>query len=388
MKKILSLLLVLTLLLCTACGGSTTEQPAPSDSTAEELTGLLKNAIAFDPEGGLYIVGEETGAEYCTVTPFGEDQLLVHTTLYDENSTYLTAGSDLKIVSLLDGSTVAETHIDYRDYVTVSVTGGTIMVQTPGNNQVLFLDDTLQITQELTLPSSDGGMVWLSEDEQTLYCYNYEGTLTRIDRRSGERPRLLSEYPYINYDCQGTGSVVFTHPQMDSVMDARVRLDLSDGSLHEISLDRPISLISIVGDTWQGVLPDVDNLQIVGGDDGVLRSYRQDPAFVTLTSQGHLLTCSQENHSLALHTTDGKCIAKAAVPITNENQSFSVVSDLLWSDTYGGYFFHGILYDPAISGEVSYLFVRDTSKTPEHEDLTMRDYTAMKPEAPGASARA
>ena len=344
MKKILSLVLALgLLLLCTACGVDAPDQPVPSGPAIEEKTGLLKNATAFDPEGGLYIVSQETGAEYCTVTPFMEDQLLVHTILYDENSDYLMSGSDLKIVSLLDGSTVAQTHVDHRDYVTVSVTGGTILVQTPGNNQVLFLDSDLQITQELTLPSADGGMVWLSEDEQVLYCYNYEGTLERIDRRSGERTRLLSEYPYIGYDCQGTGSVVFTHPQTDSVMDARVRLDLGDGSLHEIPLNRPISMISIVGDTWQGVLPDMDNLQIIGGDSGVLRSYRQAPAFVTLTSQGHLLTCSQENRYLALHTVDGKCIAKAAIPITSDDQSFSVVSDLLWSDTYGGYFFHGNL---------------------------------------------
>ena len=362
-KKYTALLLALVLLYCTACG-----------AFGEPENRLLDSASPIDAQGGLYQVGEAAVDDsHPRIYAYGENQLLVHTMCYDEQN-YMATGSHLQLLRLSDGRTIAEAQIDHTDYAVASVVGDTILLQIAMTGKLILLDGQLQIIEELSLPA---GSIYPSDNLQTLYCHSFDGGLYRLERASGTKAQLLPNQDFINYQAAGPGSLILTHPQEDSLADAVVRLDLHDGSFHQIPLVHPLSILYVSGDTWLANLNSTKNLFILGGDDGVQRSFSAGDAYVTITGRGDLLINSFTDRTLKLYTQDGRLLASSGLPPMEPMDSFTIDSDLIWSDAYGGYFFHAYCYSANLKGDTSALYFWDISVPNSGEALPMTDYTAM-----------
>lgn len=330
MKKILPVLLILTLLL-TAC--ATLPEPQPSDSTPSASSAapepvepsLMERRQSVGTEGNVWYLPIEAVEKIKNpeMRLFG-DSLLIFGVDYDNGGLL-----SLCRISLLDGSVLAEGELFVGGAVTVQIADERVGVCDITKERVVLLDGDLQQTASHSVTL--GGDSWyLSSDLSGLYILNWQSGVTRTELESGRTTAVLADvtdvfvrtamtdYLPISYQKDGT--------QMCSL------LDLRTGELIGVPGGDAVN-ISYESGAWLLSDPSEWGLYRLITDSRDTAFLFKDSRIDLLAPGDRLYTVGAFGDTLNLYDLQGKFLSHAAL---GENAYIAALP--IWSERYGGYF--------------------------------------------------
>ena len=217
MKKALALLLLTALVMLSGCNygmlhpaTDATGQPSTASPTTQQPQQLRELYI---PDSNLEI--QTNGAVLCyepdpgvhqLLATMGEDVLLVSTEVADDTVVILTRITGLK------GGIQCQTRISCDAALfmrTLQISGDALGYYDENNGCVVFLNNLLQETKRIVLPSNRIGAPVISSDLRMIY-YSTATELRALDVQT-EAARLLREHSYVELIM---GSVCFQNEQL------------------------------------------------------------------------------------------------------------------------------------------------------------------------------
>lgn len=368
MRKTSALLIALFLLLA-GCGQPAATPPAgvtptvtPTE-TAEPSRGLTF-MDGREPAGGLgnawYLPCEAVETmESPELYPFGERALLLVSNIFEEGG----CQAELKLLSLEDGSLLAENSVPSSGYVSVRTGAGLIGLCDSGTGTVRILGESLTMERTYGL-EPDGENWYLSGDMKTLYILRFDRGLFARDLESGEETALLDNAARVYAFGEPTRFVLFSYVDMGDERTYCGSLDLDTGAVESAST-AGVNDGRRVGETW--LLNDAarwDRHWVVT-DGQILRADWAGSRFTLVEPLGLLLTVDETGRELALYEPDGRFLSRCPLP---RGEDCWVGGDFVWSGLWNGYFF--LDYEDGRNGR---LLFWDPRLETQGEDLPLEE---------------
>lgn len=248
---------------------------------------------------------------------------------FDEN------GMVLKLLSLEDGSLTAETAVSVAPATALFIGSGRIGLCDRMSGKVTILDEHLQVVQSYSV-TTDGDDWYLDNDLDTLYIFTSDRGLMSVELETGEENWIIDNG--FRVFCKGGGDdcLIFSFVNREDQMTYNRCLSLSTGELEPIPTDWPILEGTRHGNNWIIRPADTDGVYTLVHD-GVTASLNWTDSDISLLPQRQeLLVTDPTGRNLTLYGIDGSFHSTCALPKGSENFA---VSELLWSEYWGGYFF-------------------------------------------------
>ena len=331
MKRILIGVLCVCILLCgcTAVPPQPTQTDPPETETIdrEPVVPLLEQGIAAGESGNLlYIPNDAVEDMPCPeVRLFGDGLLL---------SAYIRNQYVLRYISLEDGDLLAEYAISASPGVKVQIGTDGIGLLDSGTNRFILLREDLTVERTQTI-SGEGDSWCLSPGLDVLYRFYDEGLLAR-DLQTGEERWIVEHAVFTRVIGPETEYVLFEYTDRQ---DQRTRigcLDLSDGTLELVTSPGEVSTGFRRGETLLWRKDGTGGEYILTDGDQTASFTWTDSAVTLLASQKHLLLTDPSGRNLQLYDTEGRFVSACILP---EAEYGSVGTDLVWSESWKGYFF-------------------------------------------------
>lgn len=306
--------------------------PAPTAEPARQLT-FLDRREPVGELGNLWYVPCDTAETilYPEMQPFGETGLLLVSCDGDENG----YEEVLKLISLEDGSLLAEAVFPSSGYVTVRTGDRAVGLCDSGSGAVHILDENLATvrTYELEGPDEDW---YLSRDMKTLYRFCYDRGLVARDLGSGAETVLLDHAARVYAFGMPNRYVLFTYVDLATDRTYCKCLDLDTGVLEDPPTADAVDTGSRVGNRW--LLSDAARWgdYMIFAEDGAIQASWDGSALILLEPQGLLLAADGTGRELFLYEPDGSCLSRCSLP---QGENCWVGRDFVWSDLWSGYFF-------------------------------------------------
>ena len=194
MKRLVPILLFLLLL--TGCAGQQAELTAPAAAEAVGILGeqvewlkyprfkLLDDTVSDD--GVLHTVMPTSGG---SMVQFGRNLLIHQQQWGQDNSSTLT----LTLLSILDGSVLAEYETKVIDMVTPQIVDDCIILCDSGSGDIIWLDSKLQPTRQEHF-EPDGRSWYVSPDFTRLYQLDWLEGFSAVDMATGASTSLTEDF--------------------------------------------------------------------------------------------------------------------------------------------------------------------------------------------------
>ncbi len=337
MKKLV-LFLLSSLLILSACG---------KEPQKEELSlRLLDNCVSDSDNPNLFIIPNEDIAEmiFPEIYYLG-DNLLFFSTVYDvgieapvsddENALYETCTAQLKLISIEDGSLLAE-----RDFPSMY----TPMVQTEENlialndiatGSVLILDEKLEIVKEYRIEGSVSSVAYLDEGFDTIYIFDYQNGLYRQKLGTEERETVAEGYGV--FPCSApVDNLYFYYTDKETQRCLYRYIDLETNTVSPIPTDTPADSC----DSWGSTLllrnkHDYYECELIKDNESFY--FSSSDLSAALSDNGHLIVRNDTCTDISVYDTDGSFISSVSFDEEYEHSVFP--ESILWSELYNGYFF-------------------------------------------------
>lgn len=340
MRKTAALLIALFLLLA-GCGQPAATPPAgvtptvtPTE-TAEPSRGLTF-MDGREPAGGLgnawYLPCDAVETmESPELYPFGERALLLVSNIFEEGG----CRAELKLLSLEDGSLLAENSFPSSGYVSVRTGEGFIGLCDSGAGTVRILDGSLTPVRAYEL-EGDGEDWYLSRDMGTLYILRFDRGVFARDLESGEETALLDNGARVYAFGQPTRFVLFSYVDMRDERSYCKCLDLDTGALESPPAAGAVNAGRRVEDRWLlGDAAQWGEYRILA-DGRVMRASWTGSRFTLVEPLGLLLAVDETGRELTLYEPDGSYLSRCPLP---QGENRWVGGDFVWSGLWNGYFF-------------------------------------------------
>ncbi|MGN0985860.1 MAG: hypothetical protein ACI4OU_05135 [Candidatus Enterenecus sp.] len=365
MKKSAALLVALFLLLA-GCG-----QPAVTPSPTVTPTETVEPAPALTLMEGREPAGELGNAWYlpCDAAeamdspelyPFGERALLLVSNVIGESG----CRAELKLLSLEDGSLLAENSFSSSGYVSVQVGEGVIGLCDSGAGTVRVLDGSLTPVRTYE-PEGDGEGWYLSGDMETLYILRFDRGLFARDLESGTETALLDNAARVYAFGEPTWFVLFSYVDLADERTYCGSLNLDTGAVEPAPTETAANGGCRVGETW--LLNDAarwGEYRILA-DGRTMRASWAGSRFLLTEPGGLLLTVDGTGRELTLYEPDGRFLSRCLLP---QGEDRWVGGDFVWSGLWNGYFF--LDYENSRNGRLMFW---DTRAETRGEDFPMEE---------------
>ena len=306
-----------------------TEVPQEAQPTEPLNLSLLEHAEPAGTSGNLvYIPNSHVESMlFPEILRCGNDLLL-----YEVMPTGLL---QLKLISLIDGSLLAEASYPLSPAALVQAEKGIVSICDYGSGQVLILDESLQPEKSYTVPM-EGENWYLNPEMETLYVFFHDTGLMSRNLTTGETQWLLENVTFLNPYGAENGYVLFSYTDRADQMTYNSCLNFSTGKLENAPVGAYSSGVRC-GEQWFMRQNDTFGKYILLQQD-TSNAFSWPEGFCTLlTDKSHLFMTDGNYRELYLYDLEGRFLSHCVLP---EMEYASVGTDLVWSDYYQGYFFH------------------------------------------------
>ena len=378
MKRLLMILLCLLLL--TGCAGSaeptvsTTEPTQITTAPTEPPVPWIEElGTPWDDEGALLELPLtiHNGLHYDNALAFDGDLLLWSIDDHRENTRTL----ELCLVELDTGKVIAEREFPFEGYVNPQVLGESIFLCDNESGAILELNHSLEAVNSWKIEPVEGNVHMGAEEK--AYIYQWSGSLLVQDLATGEKSSLMEEDSYVDYFSPNgnTASFDYFHP-VTGEKETRI-LDLTNGQILEVGLDKDLTYITGQDGTWlcENFL---DGSVFYLGNESQ-EFLRADMGYdsLRLLDGKTLLRTWEDGCHISLHDLEGRSLAQAKITGNPYSQSCTLV---IPSDTFGGYFLligdygnaQRLLYWDTSKGTAGEDIVFEPIPTPEEEEARIR----------------
>lgn len=346
MKKLLILLLLLTLLCgCAAereetgqsTDGETTssvsgqDEPSVSVETNPEPTEawIEANATPWDREGALVELewSSEADRALSYFMEFDGDLLLWGYDTHFSGSYVL----ELCLIELDDGSVAARGEVALQTFVSPQVLNDSLFLCDEEQGVICELDKTLREVNRWEAEQSVNSR-YMGQGH-LLYELTEDSRLRVRDLDGGSSEPLLAEDPEVSmFNASGaTATLEYYHPETGEKLSAL--LDLETGEVTPIDLSRKVDYITAVGDCWLGEKYLDGYIFYLSREGAEPQRFTAGDEYFHLM-EDVLLETSEDGCYLHLYDLQGKAISSCHL---SENGTYHA-SILIRSDLYHGYF--------------------------------------------------
>ena len=374
-KTIAFILTVILLCACfSACNGTDTTQTQPSETTAHTEASAQSSETTEPTEVSVQTSQPEETLDLTLLDQAesvgGTGNLMYIPNAHVESMLFpeiLRCGNDillyelmptgllqLKLVSLADGSLLAEASYSLSPAAQVQVENGIVCICDYVSGQVMILDDSLQAEKSYQVPVEGEGW-FLDPETEVLYVFFLDAGLQSWDLVTGETKWLLENAAYVQVFDAENGCVLFSYTDRADQMTYSCCLDLSDAALQNVPAVG-ISSGVCFGEGWFLRQNDISGKYMLIQADASC-SFAWPEGFCTLLSDKQQLFMTDGNYrELYLYDLNGNFLSRCELARV---EYASVGTDLVWSDYWQGYFFqdnydgvpHLMFWDPAVLQE-------------------------------------
>lgn len=350
MKRILAVLLLLGVFL-SGCVSPRTQETTPPQTqttiptettetqTEPPLPSLMDQAEPVGTQENLfYLPNPEIEAMWPEAMVFFQDSLL----LWSQDIRSTGSTTLLKRVSLEDGTLLGAKSFPSSGFVTVQTGENAIGICDAAMGSLYLLDSSLNITNTYSFEESYDTW-YLNRDLDTLYVLSWETGIRAITLETGETQVVLDQVTDLYIRNETEDYVIVTYTDLATQMTTCRLLNLQTGLVEPLPVDTDITCANYFGDTW--LIGDSfrwGKYALITGTE-TKYAFWQDNRF-ELLEQGHLLAVDVNGGSASLYDPDGTFVSRCALP---ENDPGFFGRNMLWSDTYGGYFLLALGSEPA-----------------------------------------
>lgn len=336
MKRLFSLLFLLLFLCGCAAEKSleTTEttQAPTQESTEAAVSWIEAVGMPWDQEGALLEIPLTIpdGIHYSSSTEFDGDLLLWSLDHHMEDTCIL----ELCLVSLHDGSVLAQRDLAFSQTVTPQVLGGKLYLCDSASGYIEQLDKSLTTVQSWDTDPQEGN--WFMGAEEKLYIFGWENNVLVRDLSTGETYSLMEDGAAVQYAMLCGESLSIDYYGKDTGAPAYAVLDLVTGELNDLDFNGNVSSASLVEDDWLcGYYMDGYSYYLSVDGEPFQRIRAEGEGTFRLLDGEYLLYTNEENTDLKLYNLWGKALAQCQLSAAVYTYTTDV---LIWSEEFGGYF--------------------------------------------------
>ncbi len=337
MKKLI-LILLSSLLILSACG----KEPQKKELSLH----LLDNCISSTDNPNLFIISNSDieSMIFPEIYYLGND-LLFFSTVYDvgveapvsddENALYEICTAQLKLISIEDGSLLAEREFTSMYTPVVQTEENRIALNDINTGTVLILNEKLETVKEHQIEGSVSSIAYLDEGFDTIYIFDYQKGLYRQKLGSDERETIAEGYEV--FPC-GTPSdnLYFYYTDRETQRCLYRYIDLDTNTVSPIPTDMPTDFC----DNWESTLllrnkHDYYECELI--KDNKIFVLSSSDLTAALSDNGHLIVRNDTCTNISVYDTGGSFISSVFFEGEYEHSVFP--ESMVWSELYNGYFF-------------------------------------------------
>lgn len=331
MKRILYLLSVLLML--SGCARNPVETAMPVTTvpvTEPPVPWIHQNGTDWDREGNLrqLHLTVPDGIQFNNALEFDGDLLLWSI----DNHLRDVYTLELCLMELDTGTVTASRELVCSEYVDPQVLGQTLYICDQTEDRILSLNTSLQTEKQWDAGEWEGTFV-MGADE-TLYIYDWNGNVTRLDLKTGETAPLMPDC-YIDYFTAREDYASIQYLEPDTGAAQHILMDLHTGDFLEPPRQNNYSDLFYSQGTWLCESYRYGNISYVGTSGEDFRSASLGSDMLKLLDGNTLLLTSEEGCAMSIHDITGKALARAI--LTEQPYSYNCI-DVIPSDAFGGYF--------------------------------------------------
>ena len=242
-----------------------------------------------------------------------EMRLYGNALLFSENvADEFTSGMELKLISLEDGSVLAETFLEGSGMMRLQTGDGSICVHDSATGKIVFLNDSFAVESEINL-EQDCEEWFIDRSFETLYIFAYEGGVRAISLLDDRSMQLVK-----GTDVQILGStdqyVVFSYRTEDRGIQYEMCLDLEGGALSTVPHLIDAGTVSRSRQSWFIRDGEAWGKYHLLREDGAWTITYPDGLLSLVPLREKLIAITDEATGLALYETDGTFLTKCSFP--------------------------------------------------------------------------
>lgn len=341
-KRVLYFILVIVLLMQTACGGKVSETSYESqEKKLDTKVGILEKAKMIDEGGVLWKVpGVNMDDGY------GIDGIYLF-----QGSLLVSAGDKLSLFSLENGKILHEVKIPNVFVSTVQICGDKIAVSDASyGGMIRIYNSKLELIARYKL-EEEYDSVYLNADATKAFCSDWEmDELFLMDLETGQTEVLLEKAN--SPDMDGIGDSI---SYVDVSNGSTYALDYKNNSVKEIPIPYTYWLVSQAEDRWLAQSTE-DGCSYFIGDSNQYSSFtrereefEEDTAVVEGPACLYIKEVKKDCDRIALYDMEGKVMSQYKF----QKADWNVVTEPLWCEEANGYF---LIASSGLFGNFSLLF--------------------------------
>lgn len=344
---------------------------------------LLQQAEAVGTAGNLWYIPNNyvEALEFPNLHMVGENLLLIQYR-YGEGDDCTAL---IKLLSLKDGSLLAEHNYDCSGYVRVQVMEDCVALCDSGDGWVRIMDLNMQLQRNYELEGNWGDWV-LSPDLKNVYELHWEHGLSRINLEMKVRVPIKDgrETTLLYYD-ETAGEIGFSYLDLDTQRYANGVLNVKTGQV--ASLDLPVRAGWAIKDGDKYLISErdaYDRYHTFIGDRHYVMETLDIGQIYYMRDNSWLYTLDLESRKPTLYTMEGKVVSCGDLP-----GGEWVNCEPVWCESWGGYFFIGnrgendirlLFWDPKVQGSGTDLPMEPYAE-PEEKPHTVEERLYQQAEA-------
>lgn len=240
----------------------------------------------------------------------------------------------LKLISVKDGSLLAEREIDTMFSPMVQTGEECAAVYDTFSGEVMLLDNRLETVRKYSFEGLPLATAMLDDDLDTMYMYDYEQGLYRCNLPEGEKEEIISGYQL--YPFSHTDNAGFSYVDKETQCNNYSYIDGATNTVCPLPSDMPADFCDRYGSVWL-IRNKNDYYEYELVSEGKSYEIITDEKNAVLSDNGHLILCDDYCTEVELYDLDGGFVS--SLTFEDECEYRFLPNEFLWSDVCGGYFF-------------------------------------------------
>ena len=240
-----------------------------------------------------------------------------------------------KLMSLEDGSPMAEMSITASDASTVQIGSGQLALCDEELGRITILDDQFSVVQTYELPYA-GGQWYIDQELCVVYIFLLDQGLLSWNLETGTESWIISEDTGFSVKGVGAGYLIFEYTDKTDLCTYTRSLNMATGTMETLPIAGPFSAAYRSGNTWLFRRGDTDATYTVITDETAGTFQVETATSARLSGRGHLLLQNEDARGLAMYNATGAFVSACTLTAAADA---TVGTDFVYSGYWGGYFF-------------------------------------------------
>ena len=242
--------------------------------------------------------------------------------------------TELCLMDLNTGHVAAEAEFHFSQFVNPQVLGERVFLCDNHSGQILELNQALETVHSWSVEPVEEGSFYMGAEEK-LYIYEWNGILSVLDLKTGEKKPVMGENTYVDYFSPTESAASFTYYDPITGESRTALLDLCTGAVQEPPIQKEYIYADWKQETWLCESYRDGSIFYISDASGTV--YRADMGYDSLrfVNEGILMRTWEDGCHISLHDLTGRTLATAEITASPYSLTCSQV---IPSEDYGGYF--------------------------------------------------